>query len=419
MGAIGAMANRRTVVTGMGAVTPFGVSVDRLWDGLIEGRSGLSPISLFDATGFDVRIGGEIRNFDPARHLDRKSIKRFDRYVQIAMVAFNEAFEMSGLDLERENSDRMAVIFGSGIGGLNELEQQLHRLRDKGPGKVSAFTIPKLMLNAASGNISIAYGARGASIAVSSACASATNAMGEARKAIRDNDAEVVFTGGSEAALTPLSLAAFASMKALSTRNDDPAGSSRPFDRDRDGFVLAEGAGALIFEELEHAKRRGAPILAEVIGFGSTSDAEHLTQPSEDGEGAAQAMRIALADAGVSVDEVDYINAHATATPRGDAAETVAIKKVFGPAAKKLVVSSTKSAVGHSLGASGGVELIATIRAIQQSVVPPTINLNEPSEGCDLDYCPNTARDRRIRVALDNSFGFGGHNACLIVRRFE
>ena len=419
MGAIGAMTERRVVVTGMGAVAPFGVSVDRLWDGLIEGRSGLSPISLFDTTGFDVRIGGEIPDFEPTRHLDRKAAKRLDRYVQLAMIAANEAFEMSGLDLERENRDRMAVIFGSGIGGLNELEQQLHRLRDKGPGKVSAFTIPKLMVNAASGNISIAYGATGPSIAVSSACASATNAMGEACKAIRNNETDLVFTGGSEAALTPLALAAFASMRALSTRNDDPTGSSRPFDRDRDGFVLAEGAGALIFEELEHAKRRDAPIQAEVIGFGSTSDAGHLTQPAEDGEGAAEAMRMALEDARVALDEVDYINAHATATPLGDIAETIAIKKVFGAAAKKLVVSSTKSAMGHSLGASGGVELIATIRALQQSIIPPTINLNEPGEGCDLDYCPNTARDRRVRVALDNSFGFGGHNACIIVRRFE
>lgn len=413
------MVERRVVVTGMGAVTPFGVSVDRLWDGLVEGRCGLSHISLFDTEGFDVRIGGEIPDFDPTEHLDRKAVKRLDRYVQLAMVAFKEAAEMSGLDLTQEDADRMAVIFGSGIGGLNELEQQLHRLRDKGPGKVSAFTIPKLMLNAASGNISIAYGAKGPSIAVSSACASATNAMGEARQAIRTDQADVVFTGGSEAALTPLALAAFAAMKAVSTRNGDPARSSRPFDRDRDGFVLAEGAGALIFEELEHAKRRGAAILAEVIGFGSTSDAEHLTQPSEDGEGAAEAMRGAIEDARISLDEVDYINAHATATPLGDIAETVAIKKVFGPAAKKLVVTSTKGAVGHSLGASGGVELVATICAIRQSVIPPTINLDHPGEGCDLDYCPNTARDRRIRVALDNSFGFGGHNACLIVRRFN
>ncbi len=413
------MAERRVVVTGMGAVTPFGVSVDRLWDGLVEGRSGLSAISLFDAAAFDVRIGGEIPSFDPAQYLDRRVIKRLDRYTQLAMVAADEAFRMSGLNREREDPRRMAVIFGSGIGGLNELEEQLGRLRDKGPGKVSAFTIPKLMVNAASGNISIAYGARGNSLAVSSACASATHAMGEALEHIRRGDADVVFTGGSEAALTPLAIAAFASMRALSVRNDDPQRASRPFDRDRDGFVLAEGAGAFVFEELEHAKARSAPILGEVIGFGSSSDADHITQPSEDGEGAAAAMRIALDDARVNLEEVDYINAHGTSTPLGDIAETVAVKKVFGDVARKLVISSTKSAVGHSLGASGGVELAATLRALQNSVVPPTINLDNPDPACDLDYCPNFARDRRIRVAMSNSFGFGGHNACLVVRRFS
>lgn len=413
------MAQRRIVVTGMGAVTPFGVSVDRFWDNLIEGRSGLSPITLFDASGFDVRIGGEIPAFEPTEHLDRKMVKRLDRYAQLAMVACDEAFRASGLDLDREDPRRLAVIFGSGIGGMNELEQQFTRLMQKGPGKVSAFTIPRLMVNAASGNISIAYGAKGNSIAISSACASATNAMGEALRHIRRGEVDVVFTGGSEAALTPLALAAFAAMKALSTRNDDPAGASRPFDRDRDGFVLAEGAGAFIFEEFEHARRRGAPILAEIIGFASTSDAAHITQPSETGEGAAEAMRLAVADARICPDEVDYINAHGTSTPLGDASETLAIKKVFGAAAGKLVISSTKSAVGHSLGASGGVELVAVIRAMQNSVVPPTINLDNPGEGCDLDYCPNTARDRKINVTMNNSFGFGGHNACIVVRSLK
>jgi 3-oxoacyl-[acyl-carrier-protein] synthase II len=273
------------------------------------------------------------------------------------------------------------------------------------------------MVNAASGNISIAYGAKGNSIAIASACASATHAMGEALTEIRRGEADIVFAGGSEAALTPLSIAAFASMKALSTRNDDPHGASRPFDRDRDGFVLAEGAGAFVFEEYEHARKRGAPMLAEVIGFGTTSDAGHLTQPHGDGEGAAAAMSMALADARLSPEQVDYINAHGTATPLGDVAETIAIKRVFGPAAKKLVVSSTKSAVGHSLGGSGGVELVATIRAVQNCVVPPTINLDNPDERCDLDYCPNTARDRKVEVAMSNSFGFGGHNACIVVRR--
>jgi 3-oxoacyl-[acyl-carrier-protein] synthase II len=403
----------------MGAVTPFGVTVDRYWDGLIEGRSGITAISLFDTSQFDVHIGGEVTAFDAEKYLDRRIIKRLDRYAQFALIACDEAVKASGLDVSREDPARMAVIFGSGIGGLNELEQQFTRLITKGPSKVSAFTIPKLMVNAASGNISIAYGAKGNSLAVSSACASATNAMGEAMQHIRRGVADIVFTGGSEAALTPLALAAFAAMRALSTRNDDPARASRPFDRDRDGFVLAEGAGAVIFEELEHAKRRGATILAEVLGFASTSDADHITQPSENGEGAAAAMRLAIQDAKISPDQVDYINAHGTSTPLGDVAETIAIKRVFGDGARRLVVSSTKSAIGHSLGASGGLEIIATILAVKNSVVPPTVNLEHPGEGCDLDYCPKVARDRRIRVGMSNSFGFGGHNACIVVRRWE
>jgi 3-oxoacyl-[acyl-carrier-protein] synthase II len=403
----------------MGAVTPFGVTVDRYWDGLIEGRSGITAISLFDTSQFDVHIGGEVTAFDAEKYLDRRIIKRLDRYAQFALIACDEAVKASGLEVSREDPARMAVIFGSGIGGLNELEQQFTRLITKGPSKVSAFTIPKLMVNAASGNISIAYGAKGNSLAVSSACASATNAMGEAMQHIRRGVADIVFTGGSEAALTPLALAAFAAMRALSTRNDNPARASRPFDRDRDGFVLAEGAGAVIFEELEHAKRRGAPILAEVLGFASTSDADHITQPSENGEGAAAAMRLAIQDAKISPDEVDYINAHGTSTPLGDVAETIAIKRVFGNGARRLVVSSTKSAIGHSLGASGGLEIIATILAAKNSVVPPTVNLEHPGEGCDLDYCPKVARDRKIRVGMSNSFGFGGHNACIVVRRWE
>jgi len=413
------MAERRVVVTGMGAVTPFGVTVDPYWDGLIEGRSGITSISLFDASPFDVRIAGEISSFDAEEHLDRKIIKRSDRFAQFALTACDEAVRMSGLEVQKEDAGRLAVIFGSGIGGLNELEEQFTRLVTKGPSKVSAFTIPKLMVNAASGNISIAYGAKGNSIAISSACASATNAMGEAMRHIRQGQADVVFTGGSEAAVTPLALAAFAAMKALSTRNDDPTRASRPFDRDRDGFVLAEGAGALVFEELEHAERRGAPIFAEVIGFASTSDADHIAQPSESGEGATAAMNLAIHDAKISPDQVDYVNAHGTSTPLGDVAETIAIKRVFGDWAKKLVVSSTKSAIGHSLGASGGLEIIATILAAKNSVVPPTINLDHPGDGCDLDYCPKVARDRKIRVGMSNSFGFGGHNACIVIRRWE
>jgi 3-oxoacyl-[acyl-carrier-protein] synthase II len=412
------MNDRRVVITGMGAVTPYGASVDTYWEGLIEGRCAIRPITLFDTTDFDVHFGGECP-IDTGQFIDGKSLKRLDRFAQFALIACAEAVKDSQLDVSRVDPRRMAVVVGSGIGGMNELEQQFRRLVEKGPGKVSAFTIPKLMVNAASGNISIQYGAKGNSIAVSSACASANNALGEAIRHIRWGDADIVFAGGSEAAVSPLALAAFASMKALSTRNDDPLRACRPFDRDRDGFVLAEGAGIFVLEELGHARRRSAPILAELIGFASTSDADHITQPKEDGEGAAEAMRQALLDARVSVDEVDYINAHGTSTPLGDVAETVAIKNVFGASAHSLTVSSTKSCVGHSLGASGGLELIAVVRAIRQSVIPPTINLDSPGEGCDLDYCANTARDRRVRVALSNSFGFGGHNACLVVRKFD
>ena len=411
------MAERRVVVTGMGAVTPFGVGVDPYWEGLVEGRSGIRTVALFDASGYDVRFGGEIPNFDPTSYLDRKLIKRVDRYAQFALVACDEAVRMSGLEVAKEDATRMAVIFGTGIGGLGELEQQHSRLLTKGPSKVSAFTIPKLMVNAASGNISIQYGLRGNSIAVGSACASATHAIGAALRSIRDGDADIVFSGGSEAAMTPLALSAFASMKALSTRNEDPQRASRPFDRDRDGFVLAEGAGAFILEEQEHARKRCAPVLAELIGFGASSDADHLTQPLESGDGAALAMRKALQDGGVDSDGVDYINAHGTGTPLGDVAETLAIRHVFGSHADKLVVSSTKSAVGHSLGASGAVELAACIMALRHNLVPPTINLDHPGEGCDLDYCPKIARDHKIRIALNNSFGFGGHNACLLLRR--
>ncbi len=413
------MSKRRVVVTGMGAVTPVGQTVDAFWDALLSCRSGVRRVQLFDATPFDVQIGGEVAEFDPTVCIDRRQVKRLDRFAQFAMVAGHEAMTQSGLDPAAIDRHRFGVIIGSGIGGLMELEEQHLRLRDKGPGKVSAFTIPKLMVNAASGNLSIQYGACGPSTAVSTACASATNAMGDALNCIRRGECDVMITGGSEAALTPLGLGAFAAMRALSVRNDDPAHASRPFDRDRDGFVLGEGAGILIFEEFEHARRRGARIFAEVAGFGTTADASHITQPSENGEGAAQAMRAALADGGLAPDTIDYINAHGTSTPLGDVAETIAIKKVFGPHAQRVPVSSTKSSIGHLLGASGGVEAIASILAIVNSVAPPTINLDHPGEGCDLDYVPNAPRDRRIHRAMSNSFGFGGHNACIVFQRAE
>ncbi len=412
------MSRRRVVVTGMGLITPLGETVAEFWSQIVAGTSGVGPITLFDSTGFDVTFGGECTKFKPESYLERREIKRLDRVIQFAMAASCEAVKSSGLDLGKMDRTRMGVITGSGIGGLWELENQHLRLLQKGPSKVSAFTIPKLMVNAASGNLSIRYGALGPSTAVATACASATNAMGDALEAIRNGHAEVMITGGTEAALSPLGVSAFAAMKALSTRNDAPKLASRPFDRDRDGFVLGEGAGILIFEELEYARRRGADILAEVLGFGTTADAEHITQPNESGAGASRAMRLAIGDAGLNPEDIDYINAHGTSTPLGDVAETVAIKAVFGRR-PSLAVSSTKSATGHLLGASGGVELIATIMGMRHGVAPPTINLDEPDEACDLDYVPNTPRDLQIRRAMSNSFGFGGHNACVVVGRFE
>ncbi len=410
--------SRRVVVTGMGAVTPLGVSAGAFWDGLITGRSGIGPVSHFDTSPFDVRFGGFCTDFEPRKHFDVRAIKRMDRFAQLALVSAIEAAEQAGLTDGQFEPTRAGVILGNGIGGLTELEDQHKRLIEKGPGRVSAFTIPKLMANAGSGHISIHLNLQGVSTAVATACASAGNAMGDAYHTIRNDLADVMITGGTEAALTPIGLAAFAAMKALSTRNDDPTRASRPFDQDRDGFVLSEGAGVLVFEELEHARKRGAPILCEVIGFGTTADAGDMVQPDEQGRGAARAMEIALRSAAINPDAVQYINAHGTSTPLGDVAETRAIKNVFGDAARKLAVSSTKSATGHLLGASGGVEAIACIKAIENNTLPPTINLDTPDERCDLDYVPNTARDARVDVAMCNSFGFGGHNAAVIFRRF-
>ncbi len=408
---------RRVVITGMGIVSPLGNSVDSFWERLLAGESGVATIQRFDVSQYDVRFGGECREFDPTEHLDRKELKRMDRFTQMAVVAAGFAFKDSGLEAGKEDPTRFGVITGSGIGGLTELEEQHLRLIEKGPSKVSAFTIPKLMVNAASGNISIMFGAKGPNTAVATACASATNAMGDALLAIRRGEADVMITGGAEAALTPLGLSAFASMKALSERNDEPARASRPFDRDRDGFVMGEGSGILVFEEYEHAKKRGARIYCEVLGYGMSADANHITQPDECGRGGAAAMRFALADAGVAPDKIDYINAHGTGTPLGDVAETMAIKSVFGDHARKLKVSSTKSSIGHLLGASGGVELVATVMAIRNGIISPTINLENAGENCDLDYTPLVPQDARVNVAISNSFGFGGHNACIAVGR--
>ena len=410
---------RRVVITGMGTINPLGTSVDRFWDGLITGRSGIGPLTHFDSAEFDTHFAGQCNDFDPTQWIDAKLIKRLDPFAQFALASAIDAVRDSGLDFSKEDPYRCGVIIGSGIGGLLELEQQHVRLIEKGPSKVSAFTIPKLMVNAASGNISIHFGLRGPSTAVSTACASATNAMGDAFRTIQRDEADVMITGGSEAAVTRISVAAFNAMHALSTRNDDPQRASRPFDRDRDGFVMSEGAGVVVFEEYEHARRRGARIYAEVLGYGQTADGGHITQPDENGEPAGRAMQKCLADAGVSPDSIDYINAHGTSTTLGDIAETRAIKSVFGSHARKLAVSSTKSSTGHLLGASGGIELIATVMAIHHRTVPPTINLDNPDPECDLDYVPNQARDLHVRRAMSNSFGFGGHNAVILVGKLD
>jgi len=405
---------RRVVVTGLGAVTALGCRIDELWQRVCQGESGIGPIEGFDASDFKVRFAGEVRNFSTDGYLPPKDAKRLDRFTQFAMVAAIDAVRDSGLDFASEDQFRCGVILGTGVGGLHEIEIQHMRLLEKGPDKVSPFTIPKLMVNAACGQVSIQYGLRGPSAAVATACASATNAIGEAVKAIQYDDADVMVSGGTEAAVTPMGISSFASMRALSTRNSDPPKASRPFDKDRDGFVLSEGAGLIVLEELEHARRRGARIYAEVLGYGVSADGGHITQPDENGSGAARAMRGALQDGKLSPEDIDYINAHGTATELGDIAETRAMKLVFGRHARKLAVSSTKSQLGHLLGASGGVEAILSIQALNRSLLPPTINLDTPDPECDLDYVPNYAREQTIRAVMSNSFGFGGHNATLI-----
>ncbi len=411
------MSERRVVITGMGAISPFGLTVDALWDGLVSGRPGIRRIQRFNSEQFDVHIGGECLEFDPGKYVDVRAAKRMDRFAQFALAASIDAAKQAGLEPGTFDTERAGVILGTGIGGIAELEEQHRRLIDKGPSKVSAFTIPKLMANACAGQVSIHFGIKGPSFTTSTACASAGTAMGEGWHAIRRNTVDVVIVGGAEAACTPLGIGAFAAMKALSTRNDDPATASRPFDKDRDGFVLSEGAGVVVLEEYEHARRRGAPILAELIGFGASSDAGDLVAPDPQGLGAGRAMAAALQSAALAPDRIDYINAHGTSTPLGDLAETVAIKAIFGPAARKVAISSTKSQIGHLLGASGGVEGIACILAMRHNTLPPTINLANPDPMCDLDYVPNVARDAQVRISMSNSFGFGGHNTCLIFRK--
>ncbi len=405
---------RRVVVTGLGAVTPLGQDVGQLWDNVLAAKSGIHRLSLIEPDRFKVQLAGDIPDFSPGDYCDPKDHKRLDRFTLFAMYAAGKAIEDSKLDIPSEDPYRCGVILGSGIGGLAEIEIQVERLLYKGPDRVSPLTIPKLMLNAAGGNISIRYGLKGPNFTVATACASATNAMGDALKTIQYDDADVVITGGTEAAITAMGLSAFQNMKALSGRNDEPHRASRPFDSDRDGFVLAEGAGILVFEELEHARARGAHIYGEVLGYGASGDAGHITQPDPKGAGAARAMLNAVRDAGIEPTDMDYINAHGTSTPLGDKAETEAIKSVYGKHAYDLAVSSTKSSLGHSLGASGGIEMILTLLAVQNGVVPPTANLENPDPACDLNYTPLKPAERTVATAMNNSFGFGGHNASII-----
>ncbi|MCG6154556.1 beta-ketoacyl-ACP synthase II [Rubinisphaera margarita] len=412
---------RRVVVTGCGVVSSLGCEVAEFWDKICAGKSGIGPIERFDCSEYKVTFGGEVRHFKPEEHmpLDSKEQRRMDRFVLFGLVASHKAITASGMDFEQGDPYRHGVLIGSGIGGLNEIEDQHDTLYNKGPSRVSPFMIPKLMVNAASGNVSVNWKLKGPNSAVATACASATNAIGDAYRLIQYGEADVMVTGGSEAAMTPMGLSGFARMNALSKRNDDPERASRPFDTDRDGFVLAEGAGVVILEELEHAKARGAKIYAELVGYGMSADGSHMTAPDPEGRGAGYAMKKALMDADLSPDKIDYINAHGTSTPLGDKAETTAIKTIFGDHAYKLAVSSTKSQLGHLLGASGGVEFVICSLAMQEQIAPPTINLENPDPACDLDYIPNEARSMKMDYILTNSFGFGGHNACLVLKKYD
>lgn len=411
---------RRVVVTGLGVVSGLGCEVPDFWEQICAGKSGVTKLGRFDASDYKVQFGGEVKHFNCAEHMEisGRDIKRIDRFVQFAMAASSKAIVQSGIDFQVGDPYRYGVLIGSGIGGLHEIESQHSLLFERGPTRVSPFMIPKLMVNAASGNISVNWKLKGPNSAVATACASATNAIGDAFRIIQSDMADVMVTGGSESAITPMGLSGFARMSALSTRNDEPERASRPFDRDRDGFVIAEGAGTVVLEELEHAKARGANILAELIGYGMSADGSHMTAPDPQGRGAAKAMAGAIRDAKLNATDVKYINAHGTSTPLGDIAETCAIKAVYGSDAMSVAVSSTKSQLGHLLGASGGVEFVVCVKALEDQVAPPTINLENPDEKCDLDYVPNEAREISMDHVMTNSFGFGGHNACLVLQKF-
>ncbi len=407
----------RVVVTGLGAITPIGNTVKEYWDGLTIGRNGVAAITLFDASAHACRFAAEVKNFDPTGFLEPKESKRWDRFSKFGVIAAKQALSDSGLIINESNAARIGVIIGSGVGGLLTMETQSHVLADKGPSRVSPFTVPMMIPNMATGLAAIALGTKGPSSAVATACAAGSNAIGDAFRLLQLGKADAMVCGGAEASITPLGVAGFASAKALSFRNDDPLTASRPFDAERDGFVIGEGGGVMVLETLENAQKRDATIHAEIIGYGTTCDAHHITSPSPGGVGGAQAIQLALQDAQISSESVNYINAHGTSTPANDKNETSAIKTVFGERANQIPISSTKSMTGHLLGGSGGIEAVACILALKNGVIPPTINYSNPDPDCDLDYVPNTARDHISKVVLSNSFGFGGHNVCLAFRQ--
>ncbi len=410
---------RRVVVTGLGVVTPLGHQLDVFWNNIITGQCGIDTITAFDPTLFDTKIAGEVKNFDPLPAFpSAKEVRRADRYSQFGVYAGHQALLDSGLDLSQENLDEIGVFLGSGIGGLATTTEQVKILLERGPSRLSPFMIPMLISNMASGLFSMYNNLRGPNFATCSACATANHAIGEAWRTIKMGDAQVMFAGGAEATVVPVGIGGFCAMRAMSTRNDDPKRASRPFDKDRDGFVMGEGAGMLVLEELEHAKKRGAKIYCEIAGYGNTADAHHLTAPSPGGEGAARCMKMALRSGGLNLEDISYINAHGTSTPQGDVCETQAIKTVFGEHAKKLAVSSTKGATGHMLGAAGAVEMSICVLALKHGIVPPTINYTTPDPECDLDYVPNTAREIPVNAIVNNSFGFGGHNSTISARKF-
>lgn len=411
--------DNRVVITGMGIISPLGIGKEKYWESLVEGKNGISTITRFDVSEYQTKIAGEVNDFNPMDYMDRKEAKRMDRFTQFAVAAGILAIEDAGINLKKENKDNIGVVFGTGIGGTETFEEQHKILQKRGPNRVSPFFVPMLICNMAAGQLSIQLGLRGPNTTIVTACASSTNAIGEAFKILQRGDAEIILSGGSEAAITPMSLAGFCSMKAMTTHNEEPEKASRPFDAQRDGFVLSEGAGVIVLETLEHAKSRGAQIYAEIAGYGCTADAYHITAPAPEGEGAMKAMERAIKDAGIKPEDVDYINAHGTSTPLNDKFETAAIKNLFGKHAYSLSVSSTKSMMGHLLGAAGVVEVIATALTINTGIVPPTINYKNPDPECDLDYVPNICRKMPVNVALSNSLGFGGHNASLVLQRYD